>query len=80
MSRRPAPPCFSDEDQFVFWKNMDHYTAEPLPSGYCTDCTPAYQAQMNREKRCKFPHTSFVVSSGEIIGVRGFQNGHRAEN
>lgn len=73
MSRpaHKAPPCFDSDGQLLSYRNMQIYTGEKLPSGYCTDCLPAYQARMCAEGRCKFPETSFVVlPAGGIEGKR----------
>ena len=66
-----APPCFPDDAQLLAWRNMNVYVGEKSPSGYCTDCTPAYQAQMCAAGRCKFPETSFVpLPNGGVEGRR----------
>ena len=73
MSKAPhkAPPCFSDDAQLKAWRNMNHYAGKSEPSGYCTDCMPAYQARMCAEGRGKYPETSFVpVSKHGVEGRR----------
>ena len=66
-----APPCFPNDASLLAWRNMNHFVGENAPSGYCSDCTPAYQARMCAEKRCKFPETSFVpLPQGGVEGRR----------
>lgn len=76
MSKAPhkAPPCFPDDAALLAWRNMNHAVHAaglPNPSGYCSDCMPAYQARMCAEGRCKHPETSFVpVSKHGVEGRR----------
>ncbi len=70
-AKHKAPPCFPDDETLFAWRNINHAVEESAPSGYCTDCTPDYQARMCAEKRCKFPETSFVpVAFGGVEGMR----------
>lgn len=70
-AKHRAPPCFPSDDHLMFWRNAHHYSGERLPNGYCTDCTPAYQARMCAEGRCKHPETAFIVQpQGGVVGVR----------
>ena len=66
-----TPPCFPDDAAHLQWRSANHYVGESSPSGYCSDCMPAYQARMCAEGRCKFPETSFVpLPQGGVEGRR----------
>lgn len=63
-------PMCSDKEQFAGWtvaKNKPH--APKATCGFCTDCTPAYQAEMLRQNRCENPHVSFKAD--HMLGVYG---------
>lgn len=67
------PHCFNSDEQFIEWVRLAR-SSHPGPGGYCTDCPPAYQARMIRERRCGYPGTLFVeVGEGEdkcLVGRR----------
>ncbi len=72
--RHKAPKCFPDDASLLAWRNMNHavhVAGLANPDGYCADCTPAYQARMCAEGRCKYPETSFIpLPQGGIEGRR----------
>lgn len=71
----PRPPCFT----FIQWHDwqrgerhaskQEGYQTEA--NGYCTHCTPWFQAMQKAAGTCSHPEVEFVeVQPGEIIGVR----------
>ena len=54
------PACFTDASQYQHWRTLA-IKASAGDSGYCTDCTRAYQHQMIMECRCLHAKTRFFV-------------------
>ena len=66
------PKCFATLDDYNSWRNLIK-DAGATPSGYCTDCTPAYKYRMQAQDRCQWPLTKFTHDqSGSMVGVRIF--------
>lgn len=65
-----VPRCFASRRQYELWLEAAR-AVPPGSSGYCTDCTAAYQQRMCRQGRCAYPDTTFA-SDGD-----GFIEGHR---
>lgn len=64
------PLCFASEEQWKFWNNQARYSRAG-PSGYCSDCTPEYQSEMLRARRCEHPNVLFGVDNeGFLCGSR----------
>lgn len=67
---RGVPLCFSSTRQYRLWRS----TAARMPPGdsdYCSDCTPQFQAQRIRQRRCGYPGTTFHQGAdGFVDGVR----------
>lgn len=65
------PACFESEEQFSDWsaaaKQVYHYKHGRM-TPYCTDCTPAYAAQMQREGRCEHPEVKFYRFGHAFMG------------
>jgi hypothetical protein len=62
------PKCADSEIQYKEWFWFARHA--PAQHGFCTDCTPEYQAQMIREYRCENPAVFFKqVGSGGFVGV-----------
>ena len=64
------PACFVSRKQYDLWIEAEK-RERVTSSGYCTDCTPAYQARMKAEGRCEHPNTTFGQDGD------GFTNGMR---
>lgn len=64
------PVCFKSNREFANWMAAAKRTGMPK-SGYCTDCTPAYQREILKVHRCGHPGTTFTVDNdGFIEGKR----------
>jgi len=65
------PACFDSHEQWLMWQAAARL-AHPSPSsGYCEDCTPAYQAEMSEIDRCAYPNAVFVLNDArEAMGIR----------
>jgi hypothetical protein len=76
MSSTPHKPprCFDSAAQYNTWRHLLTYSGNNIPSGYCTDCTPAFKARMEACGRCQWPLTTFAHEhiSGALIGVRNY--------
>lgn len=67
---RGFPLCFTSQGQYLEWKKSARRES-PGRTEYCADCTPDYQAQMIRERRCAYPGTTFhMTEEGFFDGVR----------
>ena len=55
---RTHPPCFHSTAAYTAWRSAAKFIP-PGPSGYCADCSPAYQAQEIARGECEFPGTQF---------------------
>ena len=64
----PVPAC-CDAERYGLWK-LAARNSKPDPSaGFCTDCTPTYQAKMKKQKRCENTDIYFIVDvDGWITG------------
>lgn len=68
------PLCFASPEQYKNWVKAARACArgsKELISGFCTDCTPEYQAQMIELNRCEHPDVQFAVDRD------GFMSGYR---
>jgi hypothetical protein len=64
------PACFKSIGEFANWMAAANRTGMPK-SGYCTDCTPAYQGKMLTAHRCGHPGATFSIDEdGFIEGKR----------
>jgi hypothetical protein len=64
------PACFKSIGEFANWLAATKRTGMPK-SGYCTDCTPAYQREMLKVQRCGHPGVTFSIDDdGFIEGKR----------
>ena len=70
LHRDPFPLCFSSAFQYRAWKQATRQLS-PGASKYCADCTPEYQGEMIRKRRCAYPGTTFhIAEDGQLDGVR----------
>jgi hypothetical protein len=72
IPRLPANPprCFRSKAQWDEYR-MRVKNNHRNWRNYCTDCMPERRDQMAEQRRCAFPHTTFIVlASGSIIGKR----------
>lgn len=70
-----TPACFNSERKYAVWLEAAEVTKweeETIAShGHCLDCTPAYQAEMIRARKCEHPGVTFVKDQdGFICGRR----------
>lgn len=63
------PACFSSLQQYRNWK-ASAKRVRPGDSHYCTDCTPQFQSDMIRQRRCGYPGTTFHVDVDGFFGWR----------
>ena len=69
-TNKTTPHCFEDAKQFAGWVAYARMS-QPAPAhSYCEDCTPDFQAQMIRQKRCQYPGTLFHKVEGGWVGRR----------
>jgi len=67
-----APRCFIEDDWPDYYSLM-RVSRVPDVNGYCYDCNPAYQNDMDLEGLCEHPETKFRVNSlGILEGHRSF--------
>jgi hypothetical protein len=66
------PPCFDDQYDFDAWNSANELcSVKSAAESYCTDCLPAFAAEMRDESRCLHPETRFfLVALDEIVGSR----------
>jgi|DEB19_MinimDraft_3_1074340.scaffolds.fasta_scaffold15287_3 hypothetical protein len=62
--RRPA--CFSSQEQYEEWRELANKTTG-LSSGYCTDCTPEYKAEMLLQERCAHRNVEFGLDEDGLL-------------
>lgn len=60
-----CPQC-TEPEVYKLWKEAA-YKSIPM-YGFCTDCTPEYQAKMIIKKRCEHPETLFELDKDGWIG------------
>lgn len=68
MKHNHKPDCFDTLEQYKRW-TCAAQIYRPGPSGYCADCTPAYQAEMRLQDRCA--HPAVIFSFSETDGWEG---------
>jgi hypothetical protein len=71
--RQRRPKCFNSRVEWLGWRKfaMDNMGNDVTRNSFCADCTPEYQAQMIRERRCAYPGTTFEKDEdGFIYGRR----------
>ena len=67
-----TPACFNSRREYRMWKIAAANPANiKIHAGYCTDCTPAYQAEMLAAGRCEHPETEFIEDPEEPGAVMG---------
>lgn len=66
---RVMPPCFDTRRQWEKYHTLAMISGSSS-FNFCTDCTPEHRDQMIRERRCKFPGTTFVTVNGVLEGRR----------
>lgn len=65
----PIPKC-ADEQSVVEWLIAADSKIISAPScGFCTDCTPTFQATMKDAGLCENPSVQFVERNGDLMGV-----------
>jgi hypothetical protein len=56
LDRKPKPPCFNTEVQWLEWVAQAGDTSlkhkGPLLAEHCADCLPDYQQRMKEQGRC----------------------------
>lgn len=60
-------PLCSDRETYSQWRELA-IRERPGRAGFCSDCTPAYQAKMIDERRCKYPDVRFMMKDGFLEG------------
>jgi hypothetical protein len=67
-----APPCFDSQTLWETYRVGAMLTPSRSHEGltYCTDCTPEHKAKMERQGRCKYPGTVFVMNGDTRVGLR----------
>ena len=58
-------PLCATRSQYVAW--LEAEKLYPARFGFCTDCTPGYQAQMKAEGRCENPSVRFDEEGGVLL-------------
>lgn len=58
------PACFASQEQWDAWRHAARRSKVSEVSGYCTDCTVEFQAEMVRAGRCRWPSTRFAHGNG----------------
>lgn len=71
--RLPVPACSTPEEAAEWAVNAKRATESKLDAGFCSDCTPEYQATMITQGRCENPNVRFVNSRkfGVVGVIRG---------
>jgi hypothetical protein len=70
-----VPECFPNATVFGRWREMARSQNAVGENGYCTDCTPEYQAEMREVGACRYPKTTFHIDSdGFIYGRRAVED------
>jgi len=64
---RMAYLCATPE-QYEEWRRAARLSPPPYESWFCTDCTPAYQAEMKAKGWCARPEIRFKRSDEGIVG------------
>jgi hypothetical protein len=65
--QKMCPPCFNSKKQFDAWRELARMSRPH--SGICTDCTPEYKFEMQKQGRCEYPEVIFKVSGdGDLEG------------
>ncbi len=65
-----APKCFKSQGEWDRYRKAANFSGGDGFT-YCTDCTPARQAEMHKAARCQYPKTVFVsLPSGAVMGRR----------
>lgn len=67
---KTIPRCFENARQWKGWVDAARMSHPSPAHSYCEDCTPDFQAQMIREKRCTYPGTLFHKAEGGWVGRR----------
>lgn len=57
-------PMCADRQTYAEWHDYAR-RSPPGEAGFCTDCTPEYQARMIAEGRCENPWIEFEMHEGE---------------
>jgi len=58
-------PACTDPYAYKLWREVANRVIPHY--GFCTDCTPEYQAKMIREHRCEHPETLFEVDEDGFV-------------
>jgi hypothetical protein len=61
------PLCFADMESYDTWVELAKTSY--AVAGPCTDCTPEYQQEMIKQKRCENPDIRFKIVDGEYQGT-----------
>lgn len=54
------PACFNSSDQYKAWKTLA-FRSNSQSFFICADCTPKYQAEMIKARRCQSPDVNVRV-------------------
>ena len=67
LDQKTYPLCFSSKKQYDVWRDLARMSRPH--SGICTDCTPEYKFEMQKQGRCEYPEVVFKVSGdGDLEG------------
>ncbi len=66
------PKCFTSHEQYKDWRKLARGTVTNKTFGPCIDCTPKFQQDMIRDKRCENPFVEFrmvkvLLRKGETV-------------
>lgn len=53
------PKCFTSHEQYKDWRKLARGTVKNKVYGPCIDCTPEFQQDMIRAKKCENPFVEF---------------------
>ena len=66
------PKCFTSHEQYRDWRKLARGTVTNKTFGPCIDCTPKFQQDMIRAKKCENPFVEFrmvkvMLREGETV-------------
>ena len=66
------PKCFTSHTQYKDWRKLARGTVTNKTFGPCIDCTPKFQQDMIRTKKCENPFVEFrmvkvMLREGETV-------------
>lgn len=65
---QPTPKC-APPAQWTEWVRANYNPMAGRPVHPCTDCTPEFQAEQSRLKRCENPHATFSRDADGFLQI-----------